>query len=404
MNDFNDYTSPYVIIDMGSSTIKCGFSGENYPRVIIPNVYAIESQCNDYNEFQSERKVYYGNDAFINCTNSRLTYPQRINKLDNYSDIKFHSEERLEGMFCYLFRLIGNKQQCNNVFIIDSLFTPLKVRRDLAKLLFDTFSVANLRIEPQEIMTLYSTSKQSGLIVETGELNTTIVPIYQGYVVNSGVVYNDIAGEFLTKQYLNVHRCKMDFYNVNSQYEEAKKIKEKFSEVLLDPSKIGSEAEKFDDFKLPDGNIIKVGDERYKIPELMFNPLSQGIDRKGIHEMINESISKCDSFIRSSMYSHIILGGGNTMIKNFPERLKKEIEVDQKKNYYIQETDKPPKIDIEYSNDSKYSAWIGASGICSLRIIQNKWLSRNDIEETNEYEGEDNNKKDNALEQKYIYL
>ena len=45
----------------------------------------------------------------------------------------------------------------------------------------------------------------------------------------------------------------------------------------------------------------------------------------GIHELMHNSIMKCDASIRNELYANIVLSGGNTMHEGIVERIKKEI-------------------------------------------------------------------------------
>ena len=140
---------------------------------------------------------------------------------------------------------------------------------------------------------------------------------------------------------------------------------------------------------LPDGNIIEIGDERFNIGELMFDPsYLGGGDMKGVHELIMESIEKLDMNIRSELLNNIIIGGGNSLIKGFEERLKKELEVLVSKSIYAKNT-----VKIHSHDEMKYMAWAGASGICSIGKFRDKWISKNEYDENGP----------SCLEQNYIF-
>ena len=81
---------------------------------------------------------------------------------------------------------------------------------------------------------------------------------------------------------------------------------------------------------------------------------------------------------RKYFYNNIILGGGNSCIKGFPERLKSEIE-----NYLKVNNNKidVKNIDMTISSERQYSAWIGASGVCSFNNFKNKWLLKENYAE-----------------------
>jgi actin-related protein len=72
---------------------------------------------------------------------------------------------------------------------------------------------------------------------------------------------------------------------------------------------------------------------------------------------------------------NIILGGGNSMIKNLPKRLNKELLL------LLGSTVEGTGLKIIAQNERLYSAWIGASVLCSIGNFQQMWISKNDYEE-----------------------
>merc|ERR1712083_633033 len=78
-------------------------------------------------------------------------------------------------------------------------------------------------------------------------------------------------------------------------------------------------------YELPDGNIIAVGSERFRCPEVLFQPSLIGKEAPGIHETTFQSIMRCDVDIRRSLYSNVVLSGGTTMCPGVGERMTKEL-------------------------------------------------------------------------------
>ncbi|GFY49388.1 actin-2 [Trichonephila inaurata madagascariensis] len=70
-------------------------------------------------------------------------------------------------------------------------------------------------------------------------------------------------------------------------------------------------AEKF--FELPDGQVITIGNERFRTPEALFQPSFVGMESAGVHETTFNSIMKCDIDIRKDLYANTVLSGGTTM-------------------------------------------------------------------------------------------
>ena len=359
----------HIIIDFGSNTIKYGFNQDPFPKFITPNVIGKIKNKNfspikDYNEY------YCGYDALYNSSSVDITYP----RIDNNGKISTteEGEKELENIFSYILK---EKLKINDytydIFIIDSIYSSAKERQTIAQILFEKFNVYHVHFEPQSIMALYSTSKVSGLVVNSGEISTEIVPIIEGYIISQGIVNYPIAGKELTKIFENTYKDIFDINNVSNHYWMAQKIKEEFSEILPNEKEfekiIKNKNINKKEYILPDGNIVELGNEIYEIPESIFNPNIIEMQIDSLPQTILNSINKCDISTRKELFNNIILTGGNTFIKGFETRLKKEIDEIKKRNCGI--------ISLKERN---YAAWIGASGISSLSNFKNKWISRNE--------------------------
>ena len=66
-------------------------------------------------------------------------------------------------------------------------------------------------------------------------------------------------------------------------------------------------------YELPDGQVITIGNERFRAPESLFQPSFLGMESCGIHESVYNSIMKCDVDIRKDLYANNVLSGGTTM-------------------------------------------------------------------------------------------
>merc|ERR1712002_696738 len=80
-------------------------------------------------------------------------------------------------------------------------------------------------------------------------------------------------------------------------------------------------------YELPDGQVITIGNERFRAPESMFQPSFLGMESCGIHETTYNSIMKCDVDIRKDLYANTVMSGGTTMYPGIADRMQKEITV-----------------------------------------------------------------------------
>ena len=125
-------------------------------------------------------------------------------------------------------------------------------------------------------------------------------------------------------------------------------------------------------YELPDGNIISLHSERFRCPEVLFQPSLVGKEAMGIHDTTFQSIMKCDVDIRKELYSNVVLSGGSTMMPGIGERMTKELSALAPSTVRIKVIAPPER---------KYSVWIGGSISSSLSTFQQMWISKSEYDE-----------------------
>ena len=142
--------------------------------------------------------------------------------------------------------------------------------------------------------------------------------------------------------------------------------------VALDFEQEVKAVESTKSYELPDGQLLTVGNERFRCPEVLFQPNLMHVEAAGLHEMIYNSIGKCgDIGLRRDLYSNIVLSGGTTMFEGIQERMTREL------------TDLAPvsvRIKVIAPPERKYSVWIGGSILASLAVFQQNWITKEEYE------------------------
>ncbi|KAG6512741.1 actin-related protein 4-like [Zingiber officinale] len=416
-----------IVLDLGSYTCKAGYAGEDSPKAVFPSVVGSIDQVGVVDEVKPEkdseitydsknadktktRKLYVGSQA--------LGY--RRDQMEVISPFKdgVVDWDIVDNIWNHAFRecLLIDPKEHPMLLAEPSSNTPQQ-REKAAELMFESYKVPALFVAKNAVLTSFSSGRATSLVVDSGGGSTTVAAVHDGFVLQKAVLTSPVGGELLTDCMMKSLESKgttlrprysfkkkeirqgefqiinLDFpnttesYKLYSQRAIASDIKESVCRVPDTAFEETAYANvPMTSYELPDGQTIEVGADRFKIPDILFNPslvltipgmesFTSSTSVSGLSQMVIESINRCDVDIRRELFSSILLAGGTASMLQLKERLEKDL---------MEEAPQAARVKVLASGNSterRFSVWIGGSILASLGSFQQMWFSKAEYEE-----------------------
>ncbi|KAF1351572.1 Actin/actin-like protein [Lizonia empirigonia] len=248
--------------------------------------------------------------------------------------------------------------------------------------------------------TLSGVPQECLLVIDTSYSDTTILPLYNGKVLHSAVRRLSVGGKLLTNYMKELSSLR--HYNMMEETYLLNEIKEAVSYVAASPQQYAHDLERtwkgrlgdrreldssvVVDYVLPDyenaihgharphdaaksrmrkglqpmqgprEDLLPLGNERFAVPELLFNPSDIGIPEAGIPGAVMESLSVLPEALRVGLLANVVVVGGNSLMEGFMGRLEAELRMLVPSDYLL---------NISRAEDPIKHIWLGAARFAS---------------------------------------
>jgi len=374
-----------VVCDNGTGYVKCGFAGDNFPQQIFPSMIGRPLM-----RFEEEFKDVQLKDIMIGeeCAKHRamleVSHPVENGIVKDWKGMKhlwdYTWQEKLK---------IDPKE--HRVLLTEPPMNPKANQANMLQNMFETYGFAGAKVSIQAMLVLYAQGLLTGVVLDSGDGVTHIVPVWEGICPPLLIKRLNVAGRHITRYLIKLLQVRGYAFNRTADFETVRQIKEKLCYVGYDLKTENALALEttvlMSTYELPDGRVIKLGRERFEAPEVLFHPGLIDVDGDGMADMLFKMIQEADIDLRAAFYKHIVLSGGSTMYPGLPSRLEKEMKDLYLKHILKGDTKKLAKfkLRIEDPPRRKHMVFLGGSVLADIMKDRDEfWISQAEWKEQGE--------------------
>jgi len=372
------------------------------------------------NDDPTKTRRYYVDDLSFRRDHLDLTSP-----LDEDGDVR--DWDAVEAIWEHTLRkrLVVQSDE-HPILLSEPVHVSRETREKTVALLFEKHNPPAVFLAKTPVLTAFASGRATALVVDCGAGGTTVTAVHDGYALRKAVTRSPLGGDALTSVVLK-YLEKVKKVPVKPRYEFARAVGadgetvdvsdvkglghttpayrlHKQMEIAADVKETSCRVsdKKFNDadfknvpsvaYELPDGTVVELGAERFKIPELLFDPdaveslglpasdvpdwrMPDGSPLKGLAEIILDTINACDVDARKDLFGGVVVAGGGSLFAGLRERLESELHDRAPTNVRVKVTASVNTV------ERKFSTWIGGSILASLGSFQQMWLSKAEYEE-----------------------
>lgn len=415
-----------LVLDIGSSSVRAGYAGDDIPKAIIPSFYGYKATTVDGDvqmggnapenfesttkQTPSDAKLYLGqNGPSIWREGMEIGNPVRDALIFDFNPVPALISHALVDVM----RVNPSEHP---ILVTEPAWNTPANRERMAEIMFEEFHVPAFYIANTGVLNAFAAGKGSALVIDVGHAMASITPVVDGFVLRKGLVSSalpklvqaharhilsnptqtrrgiELLPHQLIANKLPVEPGAPPKFSLREDrlsgtteswrvWCESREVEEWIQSVagVLDQgwNDQAAASRPARQYEFPTGYNTYFGPERYQVGEQFFFHSPQLVAQnpnlpKNIPTLLSESLRACDPDLRQVLMGNVVLTGGGSLFPGFADRLEAELS----RNF--------PHVKIHAPGnpiERRYGGWLGGSILASLGTFHQLWISREEWQE-----------------------
>ncbi|KAJ7507558.1 actin-related protein Arp4p [Mycena galericulata] len=409
-----------LVIDIGTSSVRAGYAGDDTPKAVIPTTYGFHRAPPDPDSAMPDAAEDPMNGGAPKIAKMYMgqfgpsVWREGMEVANPLSEGLIHDFEPINALMRHA---VADVMRCNPsehpILVTEPAWNTPANRERMAEIMFEDFQVPAFYIANTGVLNAFAAGKGSALVIDVGQTMASVTPIVDGFVLRKGLVYSSLPQLVHAKARhtllapssqrggrgidLYPHQLISNKLPVEPGALPRFTLREDRVNGTTDSWRnwyVGREVDEWiqsvagvleqgwndqlvatrpaRQYEFPTGYNAFFGQERYLVGEQFFWHSPQLLAQnpslpKTIPALITESLRACDPELRQVLVGNVVLTGGGSLFAGFGDRLSTELA----RSF--------PHVKIHSPGnpvERRYGGWLGGSVLASLGTFHQLWISK----------------------------